>query len=200
MLRRSVCSPQGRPQLATPLHASALPGDCPRGCSRGCLACLSVIDSDPLVVNALAEAARGGWGGPTASVPSAVAWLREVRETRCAECCLPLVGHSTRCRVVFCVSHLNYESRTFKLCDGCRSEGYRRLVDAGEARAASHRMEWKTRSIEAVMKRGMVRSVSMPYRNETLMYAYEIADALRAEAVRTREDLRLLHRLQVGGG
>ena len=42
--------------------------------------------------------------------------------------------------------------------------------------------------------------MSMPYRNETLMYAYEIADALRAEAVRTREDLRLLHRLQVGGG
>ena len=171
-----------------------------RRVSRGCLACLSVIDGDPLVVNALAEAARGGWGGPTASVPSTVAWLREVRETRCAECCLPLVGHSTRCAVVFCVSHLKYESRTFKLCDGCRSEGYRRLVDAGEARAASHRMEWKTRSIEAVMKRGGGRSVSMPYRNETLMYAYEIADALRAEAVRTREDLCLLHRLQVGGG
>ena len=169
-----------------------------RRVSRGCL---SILDGDPLVVRAVAEATHGGWGGSpgVACLPSAVAWLKAVGDMRCNECCAPLVGHSTRCRVVFCVSDLHYDVRTFKLCDGCRSEGYRRLVDEREARTASHRMEWKTRSLESVLRRGLVRSVTMPYRNERLMYAYEVAAVLRVETVRTRDDLFILNRLQVGG-
>ena len=127
--------------------------------------CKHIVDADVLVQAVLCAKMRitGATG-----VPAMVRWLKRERDRVCVECCTPL-PHVARCLIVRQVAPLDFRVLEFKLCDECRSSGYRRLVTLDEVRRMTSRPV-----SEDTLQRSLVRSVSLPYSDRRMYFAFEV--------------------------